>query len=77
MNETECCMTSTEQACWTLCQDTETPPGRGTQLLPAQPAFSSLLNLSGLWKSIFSPNCWLSLTTSDVESINTFFILIR
>lgn len=41
--------------------------------------FSSLLNLLGLGKSIFSFNCWFRLTTNYVESIKTegvFFILI-
>lgn len=42
--------------------------------------FSSLLDLLGLGKSIFSFNCWLSLTINYVESIKTegvFFILIN
>lgn len=41
--------------------------------------FSSLLNLLGIGKSIFSFNCWLSLTINYVESIKTegaFFILV-
>lgn len=68
MNEIESCMTSTEQGCWT----SQTPPGCGTRLLPVL-HFPALT----IWSSIFSPQCWLSLTTNTVESANTSFIPIQ
>lgn len=53
MGEIECFLTSMGQTYCSVCQDVGTPPGRGTQVLPVQPAFFRLAKSFGTQEKYF------------------------